>query len=364
MFRIVLLLACFCCNYTLAQDAQQYEQSADSALGMRNYDLAISLYQNALNSSPNDADLKAKQGLAYMERGDLAQGNKLFEEAIKQNPQKIAYWVYRLDVLVRKKDVGQARQVVGELQKRGWNPINDAMMSHTMGNFYVLEGKPQEAHKFFEQAVEKVPQSPIFQLELAKNQKALQQYKEAYFSAFKSLELGYPQALNFLLELRPNLPPGITAETPENQLKEYYVHDLTNQLNWGDLNEINKQLKHLHYTKGVQIGVAVLPTLGGKTDVELAEQICKVWNLNYQSKTGLLVLVAIEDKKMRLHVLAEMKEQFSDAEAVALIQTYLRPAFKEGDYSKGLTDLVQALEARVNGETLPTTQTEASKPTE
>lgn len=117
--KYFLLFWCVCSYFcAFAQSSHQYEQQADSALGMRNYALAISLYQNALQLSPQNPDLKAKQGIAYLENGDFATSDRLFEEASKINPQNTQYLTYRLDALTRAGKVKEARQMLDFIQKQ------------------------------------------------------------------------------------------------------------------------------------------------------------------------------------------------------------------------------------------------------
>ncbi len=191
----------------------------------------------------------------------------------------------------------------------------------------------------YQKAIHNAPQDAALYLSLAKAQTAILQHKEAYFSALKSLDLGNGLALLYLVEQLPNLPAGITAEVTE-PTKQYYIHDLASVLTNEERILLNDTLRTFQTRKGIQFGVIILPTLPAQTIENLAEQIAKVWNLHYQSKKGILLLIAIKEHKMRLHVLADLRKDISDAQAVNLLDTYLKPASKQNQYAKGLLALL------------------------
>lgn len=93
-----------------------------------------------------------------------------------------------------------------------------------------------------------------------------------------------------------------------------------------------------------QLVVATVPSLGGLTIEDYANQLFRAWKLG-QAKTnnGVLLLVAPTERKVRIEVGYGLEGILTDAVASAIIRNRIVPAFKAGDMPGGVLAGVQAI---------------------
>src|SRR5262245_56356457 len=110
-----------------------------------------------------------------------------------------------------------------------------------------------------------------------------------------------------------------------------------------------------------QIVVLTLPTLGGGDIESFANNVFHTWKLGQKGKdNGVLVLVVPNDRKMRIEVGYGLEGPLPDGAAGEIIRTWMTPAFKAGNYDKGIEDGVAAIIARLEGRGGPTDRTPAT----
>ncbi|MCZ7009974.1 TPM domain-containing protein, partial [Salmonella enterica] len=66
-----------------------------------------------------------------------------------------------------------------------------------------------------------------------------------------------------------------------------------------------------------------------------------------------LLVVAKNDRRVRIEVGYGLEGAIPDAIAVRVIQEYLVPRFRQGDYAGGIVDATAALVRLIDGEPLP-----------
>src|SRR5262249_40346780 len=109
-----------------------------------------------------------------------------------------------------------------------------------------------------------------------------------------------------------------------------------------------------------QIAVLTIPTLGGESVEEFATRVFEAWKLGQKGKdNGVLVVVAPQDRKMRIEVGYGLEGTLPDVVASRIIRNVMTPAFKSGDFDRGIEDGVAAIVAQLEGQSA-TTGTHAS----
>jgi uncharacterized protein len=97
-------------------------------------------------------------------------------------------------------------------------------------------------------------------------------------------------------------------------------------------------------TGGAEIAVVTIPTLEGDTVENVAQTFFDTWQIGKENKdNGLLLLVALEDKKMRIHTGYGTETVITDSTSGAIIREKLAPAFKEGNYDQGVEAAVSTI---------------------
>ncbi|MEM8319264.1 TPM domain-containing protein [Morganella morganii] len=138
------------------------------------------------------------------------------------------------------------------------------------------------------------------------------------------------------------------------------VTDTAGLLTAGERSSIEHKLNALREQTGTQIAVLTVNTTGSRDIESYAEKVFNQWRLGrINIDDGILLLVASDDRAMRIEVGYGLEGAVSDAVANRILKDYFIPNFKMGNYAGGINDTVDALIARVRNEPLPPVTTPA-----
>jgi uncharacterized protein len=99
-----------------------------------------------------------------------------------------------------------------------------------------------------------------------------------------------------------------------------------------------------------QIVVLTVPTTGDDSIESYSNTVFHTWKLGQKGKdNGVLVVVATRDHKMRIEVGYGLEGTLPDGAAGEIIRTWMTPAFKAGNFDKGIEDGTTAIIARLEG---------------
>lgn len=98
-----------------------------------------------------------------------------------------------------------------------------------------------------------------------------------------------------------------------------------------------------------QIVVATVKDLGGEAIEPYANRLFRAWQLGQAGEdNGVLLLVALDDRKMRIEVGYGLEGTLTDLHSKLIIADTMVPAFRKGDFSGGISravdDIVMVLE--------------------
>lgn len=98
-----------------------------------------------------------------------------------------------------------------------------------------------------------------------------------------------------------------------------------------------------------QIVVATVPSLGGEAIEPYANRLFRAWKLGQAGEdNGVLLLVAVNDRKMRIEVGYGLEGTLTDLHSKLIIENTMVPAFRAGDFSGGISqavdDIIMVLE--------------------
>jgi uncharacterized protein len=132
------------------------------------------------------------------------------------------------------------------------------------------------------------------------------------------------------------------------------VTDLTATLDAGQRAALESDLAALEQRKGAQLAVLIVPTTAPEDIAAYAIRVQDQWKLGRRGvDDGVLLLVAKDDRRVRIEVARGLEGAIPDAAAARIIREYVTPRFREGDYAGGLRDAVGALTTLIDGEPLP-----------
>jgi uncharacterized protein len=123
------------------------------------------------------------------------------------------------------------------------------------------------------------------------------------------------------------------------------VVDTANVIDDATENKLNALLKNLSENKqaNVEMGVVTVKTTGGLDIFDYSLAIMRGWGIgNEEGKGGLLLLVAVDDRKYFTQVSRHLEGDLTDGTVGQIQRERLVPAFKQGQYSQGIYDTMMA----------------------
>ncbi|WP_109124552.1 TPM domain-containing protein, partial [Dyella sp. C11] len=133
-----------------------------------------------------------------------------------------------------------------------------------------------------------------------------------------------------------------------------HVTDLTGTLTPQQVDQLDAQLVSLEKTKGAQLVVLMVPTTEPQDIAEYSLAVAEANKIGRKgTDDGLLLLVAKNDRRVRIEVGYGLEGAVPDAATARIIREYIAPKFRTNDYFGGISDAMGALTQLVNGEPLP-----------
>jgi uncharacterized protein len=122
------------------------------------------------------------------------------------------------------------------------------------------------------------------------------------------------------------------------------VNDFAGILTADQRQSLEQRCKALREKTGAQLAVVTLKSLeGGQVD-DFAVKLFQRWGIgDKEKKNGILLLVAIQDRKWRIEVGYGLEPILPDALAGRIAQEQLLPAFRQQRYADGLTAAVNRI---------------------
>lgn len=132
------------------------------------------------------------------------------------------------------------------------------------------------------------------------------------------------------------------------------VTDLTATLSADQRSRLEEKLAAFERQKGAQVAVLIVPTVKPETIPEYALRVVESWKLGRKGvDDGVLLLIAKEDRKLRIEVGYGLEGALNDATAKRIISETISPRFKQGDFYGGIDSGLETMLRVVGGESLP-----------
>lgn len=132
------------------------------------------------------------------------------------------------------------------------------------------------------------------------------------------------------------------------------VMDTANALSASTRATLREQALQLQARKGAQLQVLVVPSVGDDGIEAYAQRVFEQWQLGRAGvDDGVLLLVAVQDRRVRIQTGYGLEGTIPDAYAARIIDKAIVPRLREGDLDQGLLDGSKVLVALIDGEPLP-----------
>lgn len=126
------------------------------------------------------------------------------------------------------------------------------------------------------------------------------------------------------------------------------VNDFASLLTDDDEARLTALVEAVERETTAEIAVATVPTLDGFTVEDYANQLFAAWGVGQQGKdNGLLILVAPNEREMRIEVGYGLEAVLPDGLAGQIIRETFLPAFRANDYPRGIVEGTERVAAIV-----------------
>lgn len=117
------------------------------------------------------------------------------------------------------------------------------------------------------------------------------------------------------------------------------ITDLANVIDAGTESELDSRLDQLEQKTSHEVAVVTVPSLGGAPVEDYAVRLFKAWGIGQaRQDNGVLVLVAPNEREMRIEVGYGLEGILPDGLAGEIIRDSFIPRFRNNDYSGGIRD--------------------------
>ena len=137
-----------------------------------------------------------------------------------------------------------------------------------------------------------------------------------------------------------------------------HVIDTTATLSTTQQQALDSKLVAFEAASGAQVVVLMVPTTAPEDITSYANRVGNSWKIGRKDiGDGLILLIAKNDRKLRIEVAKTLEGAIPDLMAKRVIDQAIAPRLKEGDFAGGIDAGLEQIMGLIRGEALPAPQT-------
>jgi len=132
---------------------------------------------------------------------------------------------------------------------------------------------------------------------------------------------------------------------------EGFINDFANMIGATAKQALEQKLVQFEKDTSNEISIVTINSLAGDTIENFAVKLFEEWKIGTaKNDNGVLLLISIDDRKMRIEVGYGLESALSSSTADQIISHEVSPAFSQGDYRQGVDNGVAAIIKALNGQ--------------
>ncbi|MGB1205958.1 MAG: TPM domain-containing protein [Chitinophagales bacterium] len=144
---------------------------------------------------------------------------------------------------------------------------------------------------------------------------------------------------------------NLLAQIPPAMSPPRLVNDFADIIPAGKEQVLEQKLRKYNDSTSTQIVVAALTSLNGDEPYNVAQEIIEQWGVGQKGKdNGVVILVAPNERKMFISTGYGVEHILTDAMCKQIIEDYMLPHFKKGDYHAGIDNAINIIFGLMVGE--------------
>ena len=142
-----------------------------------------------------------------------------------------------------------------------------------------------------------------------------------------------------------------------------HVVDTNGTLTPEQRNTLESKLANFELARGSQVVVLLVASTQPEDITSYANRVANTWKIGRKEVgDGLLLVVAVQDRKLRIEVAKTLEGAIPDLAVKRVIEQAISPRFKQGDYAGGIDAGLTRLMSLITGESLPEPTQKANGP--
>jgi uncharacterized protein len=154
-------------------------------------------------------------------------------------------------------------------------------------------------------------------------------------SLVRSRAPGLLPRLSRLLTVLTLLFAGLVQAQSPDLTPSGYINDFVGVLSPSMKQHLESLATEVKQKTGAEIAVAVVPSLGGETVEDYANLLGERWEVGDQDDRGALLVLAIEDRKVRWEIGYGLEPIITDGRAGAILDQ-MTPSLRKADYDSAI----------------------------
>lgn len=132
------------------------------------------------------------------------------------------------------------------------------------------------------------------------------------------------------------------------------VTDLTNTLSVQQASQLEHKIKAFEASHGSQLAVLIIDSTQPEDIAQFGIRVADAWKIGReQEDDGVILIIAKADRRLRIEVGYGLEGAIPDAVAKRIIEDFIKPHFRKGDFYAGIAEGIDRLMALIEGEQLP-----------
>ncbi len=156
-------------------------------------------------------------------------------------------------------------------------------------------------------------------------------------------------SLFLLICATPHVGAILQKQLPE--LWGLHVHDDAKVLSQQTIETLEAKLSRYEDSTTNQIAILIVNSLDGASLEDYSLRVAEKWKLGQKDRdNGVLLLIAVEDHKIRIETGYGLEGVLTDAICGRIIRNEMAPNFRKDDYDSGVSAGIAAMIAAIGGE--------------
>ena len=148
-----------------------------------------------------------------------------------------------------------------------------------------------------------------------------------------------------------SLAKTVAQDLPERPSPPLLVNDFAEILNSSQKRSLEDKLSNYHDSTSSQIAIVIIPSLNDYEVAQYAVELAEKWGIGQKGQdNGILILVAINDRRMNISTGYGVEAFVPDVTANRIIDRTLAPNFRNGNYFEGLDQATSILMSLLSGQ--------------